>query len=282
MRHIITHLNPNEKKVYNIIGYGFSVNEITPFNAKIYVIPDYKNDLVKQLIGRNIKYRNRFKTFTIINTEEYPVDVNFYIIETYDEFQSLNEPSIQSQEITNTDSIMYKHNYLGINGKAGRFYFRDLSLIKLTTSLTLIYFKNAGNKSIYLNFFEIFPSVDLTFKIYSQYSDVTIEWNKQYAFLRPYKIHKATNFVNQVGLNENFKELQNALNIGIATSGTGTIDSVNQALYYSTNLIANERFRMDYKNFGLLILPPDETIEFRFETSADPVNTSVIIGAYQE
>ena len=126
MRHIKITLNADEKRKFNISGYGFSVNEINPFNARVYVIPDYKNNLVKQLIGRNLKYPDKFKSFEIINVENYSISIDFYIIETYDEFQSLNEPSLQS--LTKVDTRKVTDLMLNaIRNKKGWIY-EDLEL----------------------------------------------------------------------------------------------------------------------------------------------------------
>lgn len=105
MRHIIKHLNANQKINIEVTGLGFSVNEITPFSAKVYYLIDHKNETVNQLIGRNIKFSRFFKTFTIINTEEYPVDVDFYIMENEEDFKNLMDPSLFGLRKVDTERI---------------------------------------------------------------------------------------------------------------------------------------------------------------------------------
>lgn len=105
MRHFNIKFNPNEKRTFNIMGKGFSVNNINPFVAKVYYFVDNNPSTANQLIGRNIKFTKRFKTFTIVNTEETPVTVDFYVLETEEDFQSLADPSILGLGEVNTNQI---------------------------------------------------------------------------------------------------------------------------------------------------------------------------------
>lgn len=126
MRHFNIKLNPNEKRTLNVSGLGFSVNEIDPFNAKVYYLVDHRNETVQQFIGRNIKYNKYFKSITIINTEEIPVSVDFYVMETLSEFENLSDPSLLGLRETDTSNIKtWKENKV-FEDKSG-FIIRQLS-----------------------------------------------------------------------------------------------------------------------------------------------------------
>lgn len=271
MRHIIKHLNANQKINIEVTGLGFSVNEIAPFNAKVYYLIDHKNETVNQLIGRNIKFSRFFKTFTIINTEEYPVDVDFYIMENEEDFKNLIDPSQLGIKRTDTDSILTKSNNKILNIKAYSYAYLTKSYLHPITgrSEDLIYIYNRStfinanwqtltiNKKAYLFHMEFYATPDpIQLKIFYVPEDYLHSLGASYFLTSLYP----------VGLRYTIEQPAEFNRI-IVTKPQTYYDIENETRSYPMmHLITFEpdkRISIDYTEIGLIPIPPKSAIAIK-------------------
>lgn len=265
MRHIQIHMKPNEKRTFNIIGKGFSVNNINPFVAKIYYLVDNNPSTANQLIGRNIKFTKRFKTFTIVNTEETAVTVDFYVLETEEDFQSLADPSILGLGEVNTNQIKTWQEEKTFSGK--NFICRQIAnstyqhiLIYNQNKKSLVYDKDIEPDDVYINEISIInndTTNTITARLY------TVDFNSG----NPPSLPAGTYAMDKIIYPNNYFKYTNKFYTPIITPGNFTGKVLFKNTYFDVFIKPQETFRIS-KVFNLpLILKTEGKLLLSFSNT---------------